>query len=98
LQYEICPQPDACQDTTILVTKPGDIICWSALVKPRRLTASAYCVSDVQVIAIDGKALNRLMEQESHIGFVVMKELAGIINQRLKEARGLKLERTMGAL
>lgn len=98
LRYEICPQPDACQDTAILLDKPGDVICWSALVKPRRLTARAHCISDVRVIAIDGTGMNELMEQDNYIGFAVMKELAGLISQRLKEAKGLELGRTMGAL
>jgi len=98
LHYEICPQPNACQNATILVDKPGYVACWSALVTPRRLTASAHSVSEVKVIAIDGKALNELMEQDSHIGFVVMKGLAEVIGQRLREAKELELDRTMGAL
>ena len=98
LRYEICPQPDTCQNATILVDKPGHVTCWSALVRPRRLTASAHSISEVKLIAIEGKALNQLMEQDSHIGFVVMKGLAEVIGQRLKEARELKLARTMGAL
>ncbi len=98
LEYEICPQPDACQDTRITIDQPGDVIGWSALVKPRRLTASAHCVSDVQLIAIDGKAINELMEKDAHIGFVVMKELAGIVSQRLRQAKELRLDRIMGVL
>ncbi|MBC7263004.1 MAG: cyclic nucleotide-binding domain-containing protein [Chloroflexi bacterium] len=98
LEYEVCPQPDACQDTTIVVDQPGDVIGWSALVRPRRLTASARCISDVRLIAIEGKAMNGLMEQDSHIGFVVMKKLAEVISKRLRQAKGLKLDRVMGAL
>lgn len=98
LEYEICPQPEACQDTTIVIYKPGEVIGWSALVKPRRLTASARCVSDVHLIAIEGKAMNGLMEQDSHIGFVVMKKLAEVISKRLRQAKDLKLDRVMGAL
>jgi len=98
LNYEICPQPDACQDATILIDQPGDVIGWSALVNPRRLTASAYCASDVRLLAIDGKALSKVMEQDSHIGFVVMKELAGAIGQRLRQAKELTFDRVMGVL
>jgi len=98
LEYEICPQPDYCQDATILLDKPGDVMGWSSLVKPRRLTAFGHCVTDVRVVTIDSKALNELMEQDSHIGFVVMKALAGMINRRLKEAKGLTLRRIMGSL
>ena len=98
LKYEICPQPDNCQDTRILVDEPGDVIGWSALVRPRRLTASAYCVSDAGLLAVDGNALSKLMEQDSHIGFVIMKELAGAIAMRLGQAKELKFDRVMGAL
>ena len=98
LEYVICPQPDACEDTTIPVEMAGAVIGWSALVKPRRLTASAYCVSDVQLIAIDGEALNDVLEQDSHIGFVVMKELAKVISDRLRQAKELNFDRVMGVL
>jgi CRP/FNR family cyclic AMP-dependent transcriptional regulator len=98
LEYEICPQPDYCQDATLLLDRPGDFMGWSSLVKPRRLTAYGVCVTDIRVITIDGKRLNELMERDSHIGFVVVKELAGLINNRLKEAKGLTLRRMMGSL
>jgi CRP-like cAMP-binding protein len=98
LRYEICPQPDACQNTTIPVETEGAVLGWSALVKPRRLTASAHCLSDVQLIAIDGEALSNLLEQDSHIGFVVMKELAEVVSDRLRQAKELSFDRVMGAL
>ncbi len=98
LEYEICPQPDYCQDARILLDKPGDFMGWSSLVKPRRLTAYGVCVTDIRVVTIDGKRLNELMERDSHIGFVIVKELAGLINNRLKEAKGLSLRRLMGSL
>jgi len=98
LQYVICPQPDYCQDATILLDKPGDFMGWSSLVKPRRMTASGLCLTDVQLVAIDSKGLNELTQRDSHFGFVIMKELAGSINKRLKEAKGLTLQRLMGSL
>jgi len=98
LEYEICPQPDYCQDATILLDKAGDVMGWSSLVKPRRLTAYGYCVTDVQVLAIDSQVLNALMEQNAHVGFVIVKALASMINRRLKEAKGLTLRRIMGSL
>lgn len=98
LQYVICPQVEHCQDATILLDKPGDFMGWSSLVKPRRMTASGYCLTDVQLIAIDSKQLYELMEKESHIGFVILKEMAGQLNKRLREAKGLTFRRTMGAL
>jgi CRP-like cAMP-binding protein len=98
LRYEICPQPDACQNTNIPVETEGAVFGWSALVKPRRLTASAHCLSDVYLIAVDGEPLNDLLEQDSHIGFVVMKELAEVVSDRLRQAKELSFDRVMGAL
>ena len=98
IQYVICPQPDYCQDARILLDQPGDFMGWSSLVKPGRMTASGYCLSDVRLLAIDSKKLKDLIEQDSHMGFVIMKELAGSINKRLKEAKGLTFQRIMGSL
>jgi CRP/FNR family transcriptional regulator len=98
LQYMICPQPEYCQDARILLDKPGDFMGWSSLVKPSRMTAAGLCLTDVDLVAIDGKRLNELMERDSHIGFVILKELAGALNKRLKDAKGLTLQRLMGSL
>ncbi len=98
LQYVICPQPDYCQDARILLDKPGDFMGWSSLVKPTRMTASGLCLTDVRLVVIDSKQLNALMERDSHIGFVILKELAGSLNKRLKDAKGLNLQRFMGSL
>ena len=98
IQYVICPQPDYCQDARIVLDKPGHFMGWSSLVKPRRMTASAVCVTDVRLIVVDSKRLNELMEQNSHVGFAIMKELAGAINSMLKEAKGLTFQRLMGSL
>jgi CRP-like cAMP-binding protein len=78
--------------------QPGDFMGWSSLVKPGRMTASGSCVTDIKLVAIDSRQLKELMEQNSHIGFVIMKELAGSINRRLKEAKGLTFKRIMGSL
>ena len=98
LQYVICPQPDYCQDARILLDRPGDFFGWSALVKPSRMTASGVCLSDVRLIAIDGAQLTKLLERDSHLGFEVMKALAGAINKMLRDAKGLSLKRLMGSL
>lgn len=98
IQYVICPQPDYCQDARIVLDKPGQFMGWSSLVNPRRMTASAVCVTDVRLIVVDSKRLNELMEQNSHVGFAIMKELAGAINSMLKEAKGLTFQRLMGSL
>ncbi|HNR96470.1 MAG TPA: cyclic nucleotide-binding domain-containing protein [Anaerolineae bacterium] len=98
LQYVICPQPEYCQDARILLDQPGDFFGWSTLVRPNRMTASGLCLTDVRLIAINGAELNQLLETDRHLGFAVMKALAGAINKMLREAKGLTLQRLMGSL
>lgn len=74
-------------DVTIEEVTPGRIFGWSALVKQRRFTASVRALEKVKVIAIESAALSTLFEEDSHIGFVVMKRLADVISSRLRRTR-----------
>jgi len=69
--------------TTIYTVGKGDIFGWSALVPPHRLTASARCQGKSDVITISGKELMGLLEGERDIGYVVMRNLSGLISSRL---------------
>jgi CRP-like cAMP-binding protein len=62
---------------------PGRLFGWSALVEPHVLTASASCEEKAEVIAIKGADLLDLFQKDSHIGYVVMKNLAAVIGLRL---------------
>ena len=74
-------------DVTIQEVSPGRIFGWSALVRQRRFTASVRALEKVKVIAINSADLNALFEENSHIGFVVMKRLADVISSRLRRTR-----------
>jgi len=78
-------EPDG--DVTIQEVTPGRIFGWSALVRQRRFTASVRALEKVKVVAIRGADLNALFEENSHIGFVVMKRLADVISSRLRRTR-----------
>ncbi len=51
--------------------------------KPR--TAQVTAVDEVHVLKIDNQALNELMEENHHIGYVVSRNLATVLSQRLFE-------------
>jgi CRP/FNR family cyclic AMP-dependent transcriptional regulator len=74
-------------DVIIEEVTPGRIFGWSALVRQRRFTASVRALEKVRVIAIKSTDLNALFEENSHIGFVVMKRLADVISSRLRRTR-----------
>ena len=87
LQIQLRSMAQISGDVTIEEVEPGRIFGWSALVKQRRLTATARCLEDVRVVAVKGQALNQLFERNAHVGFVVMKQLADVISSRLRLVR-----------
>jgi CRP-like cAMP-binding protein len=68
---------------SMLLTQPGYVFGWSALVEPRRYTAAATCLKDSKVIKLDGDRLMRIFEKHPAEGLTIMKRLAGVIASRL---------------
>ncbi|MFQ6059647.1 MAG: Crp/Fnr family transcriptional regulator [Anaerolineae bacterium] len=94
LQIQLRSMAQVSGEVTIEEVEPGHVFGWSALVRQRRLTASARCLEDVRVVAVKGRALNELFERNAHIGFVVMKRLADVISSRLRITRERLAERS----
>ncbi|MBI4278273.1 MAG: HAMP domain-containing histidine kinase [Armatimonadetes bacterium] len=70
-----------------VVLGPADCFSWSALVPPHILTMSAVAMQATTVLAIDGAALRRLIQEEPRSGIVLLRGLAEIVSSRLIEAR-----------
>jgi CRP/FNR family transcriptional regulator len=69
--------------TVIHTLQKGEVFGWAALVPPHQRTGSARCVERASVICLDGKALMELLDKNDHMGYVVMKNLSGILSSRL---------------
>jgi len=52
-------------------------------------TMTARCVEKTKVIAIDGKGLWQLLENEHDIGYSIMKRLVGVVSSRLLHTRDM---------
>ena len=65
----------------------GNMFAWSALVEPHVLTASVRCTERTRAIRIKASDLHRIFEERPSIERVVMKNLATIINYRLRDIR-----------
>jgi len=66
------------------IIRRGDIFGWAPLVEGHaRRIATAYCLTACEVVAIDGAALNRLMEADSALGYALMKKLAVLLTSEL---------------
>lgn len=80
-------EPDG--EVIIEEVEPGRIFGWSSLVKQQRFTASARALEPVSLLAIKAHDLSLLFDRNTHVGFVVMKQLAEVIASRLHHTRGV---------
>jgi toluene monooxygenase system ferredoxin subunit len=66
------------------IIRRGEVFGWAPLVEGHeRRIATAYCLMPCEVVAIDGTALNALMESESALGYALMKKLAVLLTSEL---------------
>jgi toluene monooxygenase system ferredoxin subunit len=66
------------------IIRRGEVFGWAPLVEGHeRRIATAYCLTPCEVVAIDGRALNALMEEDSALGFALMKKLAVLLTSEL---------------
>lgn len=61
----------------------GEIIGWSALVKPHMYTMGAIAEKPSTVIGFPGKQLTQLMDDNKEQGYVLLQNLTEIISERL---------------
>jgi len=66
------------------ISKPGQIIGWSALINPHRFKADAICEMDCHLISMKGRELLELGRRHKNIGLVVMDNLASVVFSRLQ--------------
>lgn len=67
--------------------QPGQAFSWSALVPPRRYTASAVAVEPAEAIVIDGRKLGRLFKKDPALGYKIMCRIAQLVSKRLRHTR-----------
>ncbi len=68
--------------------KPGYSFGWSSLLSSdlepySQYTSDAICVEPSEVFAISGEDLQRMMEEDYHMGFLLTRRLNRVIKQRL---------------
>jgi CRP/FNR family transcriptional regulator, cyclic AMP receptor protein len=63
---------------------PGEVYGVSSLIEPYRYTASVKATMPVSVLEIDGQALRTLVEKDPKMGYIVMRNVAIAVLERLK--------------
>ncbi|MDP2917819.1 MAG: cyclic nucleotide-binding domain-containing protein [Dehalococcoidia bacterium] len=74
------------QRVNITTLSQGKVCAWSAVVEPHILTASIRCLDRTQMISIKASTLQRIFRERPMVGYVVMKNLAGVISTRLRDS------------
>lgn len=64
----------------------GEAFGWSALIEPFTYTASAKCITDSKVIRLSREAMEDILKKYPVDGLLIVRHLAGIIAQRLRNA------------
>jgi len=63
--------------------RDGEVVGWSAIIEPHVYTLGAQTTLDTRLVAFDGVALRKLLDDHPDQGYYFMKELAKVIGQRL---------------
>ncbi len=63
--------------------KPGDIFGWSALVAPKKMTATARCASDCEIALIPADRLKQVFNKDPELGYLLSSRISSIIVKRL---------------
>lgn len=74
------------QRLRLCILTRGNMVSWPALLKPNILTASARCMGETEIIYIKAAHLLHLFKERPSIEPVVMKNLATVLNSRLKDS------------
>ncbi len=69
----------------------GEVVAWSALVSPYRCTLGARCGSDCVLTSLNREALEEFFRNEPQVGYLFMRNLAGVIGRRLQAMQNIWL-------
>jgi CRP/FNR family transcriptional regulator, cyclic AMP receptor protein len=66
---------------------PGNVFGWSAVLDEQRFKAAIWALEDCTIIVMDGDRLRRLFDANNHIGYRVVRMIAGVTADRLEKLR-----------
>lgn len=75
-----------------VVKRKGDLWGWSAIVPPRKYTASAKALEEVKVLRIRGRDLEDYLQSHPRLAWLFWQKLASLIALRLLRTRALLAE------
>ena len=79
------PSPQG--EMTIQTLNAGDIVGWSWLMPPYEWQFDVTAVTATRAIAMDGKCLRTTCEEDTRLGYELMKRLSRVMVERLQATR-----------
>jgi CRP/FNR family cyclic AMP-dependent transcriptional regulator len=73
--------------TGMEIVNPGEVFGWSAVVEPNVYKLTARCMTNCNALAMKGEMLKKAMNQDTGLGYHMMKKLSEIIALRLTYTR-----------
>jgi CRP/FNR family transcriptional regulator, cyclic AMP receptor protein len=65
----------------------GDILGWSALIAPYKMTAHCIATKPTELVRLDARKLRALCDQDPRLGYQLTAEIAKLLAHRLEGAR-----------
>jgi CRP/FNR family transcriptional regulator, cyclic AMP receptor protein len=65
----------------------GDILGWSALIAPYKMTAHCTATKDTELVRLDARKLRALCDHDPRLGYRLTSEIAKLLAHRLEGAR-----------
>jgi CRP/FNR family transcriptional regulator, cyclic AMP receptor protein len=72
---------------TVLTLGPDDVVGWTWLVPPYRMTCDARALETVRATRFDGACIRGKCEQDPRLGYELLKRFAGMLGGRLRATR-----------
>lgn len=85
LRVNLTSRPESV--TVSFISLPYQSFGWSGVVAPHHYTSSAECEEDSELLVIPAEPFMKLLEENPEAGFKVMKRIAEIIADRLRNSR-----------
>lgn len=73
--------------TTIRTLRSGEIAGFSWIIPPYQLQFNLKALEHTSVVALDGTCVRKKCEEDHHLGYLLMKQSATIMNKRLTDTR-----------
>jgi len=75
------------RDVTVDTLVEGDLVAWSALLEPYRLTATGVARNDGVVIELEAEGVRKICQENPVYGFHMMTQVAKTLRDRLNATR-----------